>query len=134
MTKDKTDQYEQAIVLMLNFDGWDLEWCGLENTFYDAKGKTPKGSHCIIEIKCRKKYYEDKMIEKKKYDNLMSLGVVALYFVSDPKGNYLYWLNDLDMPKLEDVRCAKTTFWNQDMQDKKVYMLPERLASIINKK
>ena len=39
MTKDKTDQYEQAIVLMLNFDGWDLEWCGLENTFYDAKVK-----------------------------------------------------------------------------------------------
>ena len=135
MNQSKIEQLEKAIVLMLNFDGWDLTWCGAENTFYDARGFTPKGSACILEMKFRNKYYQDKMLEKKKYDNLMSIpDRVALYFVSDPKGNYLYWLNELDLPKMESIRRPKTTMWNYEKQDKEVYLLPERLASIINKK
>ena len=51
------------------------------------------------EVPC-KKYYEDKMIEKYKYDKLLEEDAIALYFVADPKGNYLYWLNDLPKPKL----------------------------------
>ena len=136
MGLNKIHIYEQAVVKMLNMDNWKLEWAGNSYKHYDAIGKTPKGHDCVIEMKFRNKYYKEKMLEVYKYDKLISMDseIVKLYFVSDPKGNYLYWLNDLDMPKLEDVRCAKTTFWNKDMQDKKVYMLPERLASIINKK
>ena len=55
--------------VFLNLDGWDLEHCGDGYSRYDAKGKTPKGNvDCVIEMKFRKKYYEDKMLEKEKYD------------------------------------------------------------------
>ena len=96
----KINKWEKAIVLLLNFDGWDLQWVGDENTFYDAKGKTSKGLDCVIEMKFRNKYYEDKLIEKEKYDKLMSLpkSIIKIYFVADTKGNFMYWLNKLKMP------------------------------------
>ena len=52
----------------------------------DAIGKTPKGFDCVIEMKFRNKYYEDKMLEKDKYDSLMKLDkdIIKLYFVNDP--------------------------------------------------
>ena len=73
------------------------------------------------------------MIEKYKYDKLMSLpeDVVKLYYVNDPKGSYIYWLNEIKLPKLESIRCPSTTMWSQDRKDKEVYLLPERLASLI---
>ena len=37
------EKYEKALINLLNLDGWNLEWCGNENTFYDARGYTPKG-------------------------------------------------------------------------------------------
>ena len=69
----KINKWEQAVVLLLNFDGWELEWTGEGFTHYDAKGKTPKGFDCVIEMKFRNKYYPDKMLEKYKYDALMAL-------------------------------------------------------------
>lgn len=129
------EKYEKATVKLLNLDGWDLEWCGDENTFYDAKGYTPKGFKCIIEMKFRNKYYESKLLEKAKYDNLMSLGedTVKIYFVNDPKGNYMYWLNTLEMPKIDDKDCPKTTMWDNTKVSKEVYLLKESDASIINR-
>ena len=44
----KINKWEQAVVLLLNFDGWDLEWTGEGYAHYDAKGKTPKGFDCVI--------------------------------------------------------------------------------------
>ena len=134
MTKDDTEQYEKVICLWLNgFMNFKLNWVGEENTFYDLRGLTPKGNKCVIEIKVRNKYYKDKMIEKYKYDKLMSLpeDVVKLYYVNDPKGSYIYWLNEIKLPKLESIRCPSTTMWSQDRKDKEVYLLPERLASLI---
>ena len=75
--------------------------------------KTPKGFDCVMEIKMRDKYYEDKLLEKYKYDKLMKLNVVALYFVNDPKGNFMYWLNNIEMPKPVELYCPSTTLWSK---------------------
>ena len=77
-------KWEQAIVILLNFDGWNLEWCAGGNKIYDAIGKTQKGFDCVIEMKFRKKYYD-------------------------------------------------TTFWNNKKVKKPCYLLPENIASIINR-
>ena len=74
MTKDDADKYEKAISLMMNaFLGFQLNWVGDENTFYDLRGLTPNKNKCVVEIKVRQKYYKDKMLEKYKYDKLMTL-------------------------------------------------------------
>ena len=134
MTKDDSEQYEKTICLWLNgFLNFRLDWVGDENTFYDLRGMTPNNNKCVIEIKVRQKHYKDKMIEKYKYDQLMSLpdDVVKLYYVNDPKGAYIYWLNQIKMPEVSTIRCPSTTMWSQDRKDKEVYLLPERLASLV---
>ena len=134
MTKDDSEQYEKTICLWLNgFLNFRLDWVGEENTFYDLRGMTPNNNKCVIEIKVRKKYYKDKMLEKYKYDKLMSLpdDVVKLYYVNDPKGSYIYWLNKIELPKVESIRCPSTTMWSKERKDKEVYLLPERLASVV---
>jgi hypothetical protein len=129
---NKIHKLEQAVVMILNIDGWDLEWTGEKYQNYDAKGKTPKGLDCVIEMKFRDKYYEKKLIEKDKYDSLMKLNVVALYFVNDPKGNFMYWLNNIKLPKIELLYCPDTTMWTKKRLKKKVYLLEENQASRIN--
>ena len=63
------NEWEKAVVFLLNLDGWDLEWCAGGNKIYDAIGKTPKGKDCVLEMKFRKTHYAEKMLEKEKYDN-----------------------------------------------------------------
>ena len=91
----KIKKLEQAVVQVLNFDGWDLKIPEDNFSRYDAYGTTPKGKKCVIEMKFRNKHYEDKMLEKDKYDALMSLDddIVKIYIVADTKGNFMYWLN-----------------------------------------
>ena len=122
----KINDLEKAVVFLLNLDGWDLKWCGEGFTRYDAKGKTPKGKDCVIEMKFRNKYYEDKLIEKDKYDSLIKLnGVVRLFFVNDPKGNFMYWLDTLEMPKPVKKYCPDTTMWTKKRINKDVYLLKD---------
>ena len=130
----KVNEWEKAVVVLLNLDGWDLEWCGEGFSRYDAKGKTPKGKECVIEMKFRNKYYEDKMLEKDKYDALMKLDedIIKLFFVNDPKGNFMYWLNTLEMPDTVKKYCPDTTLWTNKRLLKEVYLLQEDQASIIN--
>tara|TARA_R100000541_G_scaffold18622_1_gene28437 strand:- start:1506 stop:1922 length:417 start_codon:yes stop_codon:yes gene_type:complete len=130
----KVNQWEKALVMILNLDGWDLKWTGKGNSRWDAAGKTPKGFDCIIEMKFRNKYYEEKLIEKDKYDYLMSLdkNIIKLYFVNDPKGNFLYWLNTLELPKPIKMYCPDTTMWTKRRLKKDVYLLKENQASRIN--
>jgi hypothetical protein len=125
---------EQTVVKFLNFDGWNLEWSGEGFKPYDAKGFTSKGVPCVIEMKFRKKYYEDKMLEKAKYDKLMEMdkNIVKLYFVNDPKGNFLYWLNKIKLPKAVEMYCPDTTIWTKKRLLKPVYLLKENQASKIN--
>ena len=129
-------KFEQTVVSFLNeFEGWELEWCGGEYEHYDCKGKTRKGHECVIEMKFRKKYYKDKMLEKYKYDKLMKMDseIVKLYFVSDPKGTYLYWLNYLEMPEIQEKYCPQTSLWSKRKVKKEVYLLTEDMASIVYK-
>ena len=44
----KINEWEKAVILILNLDGWELEWTGEGYLPYDAKGKTPKGFDCVI--------------------------------------------------------------------------------------
>ena len=125
---------EQTIVNFLNFDGWDIKWTGEGFAHYDASGFTRKGIPCVIEMKFRNKYYEDKMLEKYKYDQLMKIdkNIVKLYFVNDPKGNFLFWLNNLIMPEAEPMYCPDTTLWTKKRILKPVYLLKETQATKIN--
>tara|TARA_R100001460_G_scaffold6748_3_gene17519 strand:- start:535 stop:966 length:432 start_codon:yes stop_codon:yes gene_type:complete len=126
--------WENTVVEILNYDGWQLEWCGGKFQYYDAKGLTPKNKKCVVEIKFRHKYYKTKMLEKKKYDNLMNLeqDVHKLYLVFDPKGMYIFWLNGIDLPVLEQKNCPDTTLWTKNKKEKDVYLLEESQASYIN--
>jgi len=135
MGLSKIHLYEQAVVQILNMDGWDLKWAGNGFEHYDAIGKTPKGHDCVIEMKFRNKYYKEKMLEVYKYEQLISMDseIVKLYFVSDPKGNYLYWLNYLEMPEPVEMYCPDTTIWTKKRLLKPVYLLTEEQASIINR-
>jgi hypothetical protein len=125
---------EKATVQLLNFDGWNLTWTGSNYAHCDAEGFTPKGKSCCIEMKFRKTYYETKMLEKYKYDKLMELKQeVKLYFINDPKGNYLFWLNDIDIPPAQDMWCPDTTLWTKKKTLKPCILLHENTASVINK-
>ena len=130
----KIKKLEQAIVQVLNIDGWDLKIPEDNFSRYDAYGTTPKGKKCVIEMKFRNKHYEDKMLEKDKYDALMSLDddIVKIYFVADTKGNFMYWLNTLKMPETVKKYCPDTTMWTKKRLLKDVYLLQEKDASIIN--
>jgi len=130
---NKIHKLEKAIVLLLNLDGWKLKWTGEGSESWDAEGLTPKGKECVIEMKFRNKHYNTKMIEKFKYDKLIGTGKVALYFVNDPKANYLFWLNDIEMPEPENKYCPETTMWGNKKVLKPVYLLEESKAIIINK-
>tara|TARA_R100000935_G_scaffold25899_1_gene45849 strand:+ start:3249 stop:3662 length:414 start_codon:yes stop_codon:yes gene_type:complete len=131
---EKNRAWEQAVIHLLNFDNWDLTWTGEGYEHYDAKGKTPKGFDCVIEMKFRNEYYSDKMLEKYKYDALMSLDkkIIKLYFVNDPKGNFMYYLNTLKMPKTISINCPDTTMWTKKRLNKEVYLLKENQATRIN--
>lgn len=130
----KIHKLEKAVIGILNIIGWELEWSGKNFEHYDAKGKTPKGFDCVIEMKFRNKYYEDKMLEKYKYDKLMAMdsNIVKIYFINDPKGNYMYWLNTLEMPETVEMYCPDTTMWTKKRLLKPVYLLKENQASRIN--
>jgi hypothetical protein len=126
----KIKEYEKALVLLLNLDGWELKLPDNDSSRYDAYGLTPKGKKCVIEMKFRNKYYETKMLEKDKYDALMEIDaeVIKIYFVADTKGNYLYWLNNLKMPKTVKKYCPDTTMWTKKRLLKEVYLLTENMA------
>ena len=130
----KIKEYEKALVLILNLDGWELKLPENDSSRYDAYGLTPKGKKCVIEMKFRNKYYETKMLEKDKYDALMEIDaeIIKIYFVADTKGNYIYWLNNLKMPKTVKKYCPDTTMWTKKRLLKEVYLLTENMASIIN--
>ena len=85
-------------------------------------------------MKFRTKYYEDKMLEKYKYDKLMEMDddIIKLYFVNDPKGNFLYWLNKIKLPEPVKMYCPDTTMWTKKRILKPVYLLKENQASKIN--
>ena len=131
-----TNKFEKAFIWFYNaFDDWQLKWVGDQNLPYDAIGKTPKGDEVVIEMKFRKTYYETKLLEKKRFDNLMKLpkDVIKIYFVSDPKGSYWFWLNKLQELNIFNKRFPETTHWSGSKIKKDVYLLEESQASLVNR-
>ena len=131
MIKD-IHKWEQAVIHLLNLDGWNLKHTGKGFEHYDAIGTSPKGTEVVMEMKFRKTYYKEKMLEVYKYDKLIETGKIALYFVNDPKGNYIYWLNNLTDLKEVEMYCPDTTLWTKKKLLKPCYLLDETQASIIN--
>jgi len=122
--------WEKAVIILLNHDGWNLTWTGENMNHCDAVGTTPKGYTCALEIKFRNTWYETKMLEKYKYDRLIEMDQkVKLYFVNDTKGNYMYWLDDLKLSKPQDMWCPSTTVWNSKKVKKPCYLLSEDQAA-----
>ena len=128
-------KWEQGIIHIMNLDGWELEWCGGSTEHYDAKGKTPKGFNCVVEFKLRNAYYSTKILEQFKYKHLMSIpDSLKFYYVFDCKGNYLYFLDQLKLPEIEQIKSnVNEKFGAEYKMNKPVYMLSESQASIINK-
>ena len=127
-------KWERGIIYLLNLDGWDLEWTGENTEHFDAKGKTPKGFDCVIEFKLRNAYYPTKVLEKYKYDKLMENDCLKFYYVFDSRGNYLYYLDSLELPEPNIINCKATQKFERDeFVNKIVYFLSESQASIINK-
>lgn len=134
MKIETVNKFEKALVASLNLDGWKLKHTGEGMLPYDAEGITPKGYKCVIEMKFRDKYYDTKILEVAKYKTLMYLDseIQKFYFVNDPKGNYMFWLNDLKLDDPDELYCPKTTIWNNGKQKKSVYLLKEEQAIITN--
>jgi len=127
-------KWEKAVVAILNITGWDLVWSKNQFEHYDARGLTPKGFECVIEMKFRNDYYEKKLLEKYKYDKLMEMeeDIVKLYFVNDPKANYLFWLNKLELNETTNLWCPESTLWRSKKVRKTCYLINERDAIITN--
>ena len=125
------EDWERAVIMLLNADGWELTHRG-DRYDYDAEGKSPKGVEVVMSMNFRKAYYLQKMLEKDRYDKLLATGKVALYFVNDPKGNYLFWLNELKELQQKDFYCPDSSLWTKKKVLKPCYLIDEKDASIIN--
>jgi len=131
----KIHTLEKIIVHKLNQQGWDLKWTGGKYEHYDAKGFTKKKKKCVIEIKFRKDYYIEKLLEKYKYEKLIELNddIIKIYLVCDPKATYYFWLDKINVSEVKNINCPQTTLWNTKTISKEVYLLDEKLATYINK-
>lgn len=77
-----------------------------------------------IELKCRKKHYDDLLIEKKKYDALVQraqrFGTSPVYINSTPNGVWAFRLLDMNEPVWEERGMPKTSHFSQRHFIKKV--------------
>lgn len=125
--------YEKKVVEKLNNKGWQLTHTGDSYLPYDAIGKTSNGFDCIIEMKFRDSYYEQKMLETYKYEKMMSYDGIKIYLVIDPKGIYFFILERLTDLVTSEIECPTTTYWDSSKKTKSVYLLSEKQADIIIK-
>jgi hypothetical protein len=99
---------ERAVVQVMNLDGWQLE----SVTDNKAKGLTPRGKTCSLILRVEKQE-KTPYITKKDYEQLMSAsGEVKVYFYSDTKVNYLYWVNDIIVGE-ESALISDTTLFGK---------------------
>jgi len=77
-----------------------------------------------IELKCRKKHYDDLIIEKTKFDSLVNIsnvtGDVPVYINSTPKGIFLFYLKNIDIEWFEKSLPTTTDFDNKNKIQKKI--------------
>ena len=87
-----------------------------------------------IELKCRRKHYDDLILEKKKYDALIKraqeYGTRAFYINSTPEGIYSFNLSALqDLEWEMKYLPRKTDFPDRRNIEKEITMLPIELAT-----
>lgn len=78
-----------------------------------------------IELKCRRTHYDDLLIEKMKFDALMTradkFNTKPIYINSTPEGVWSFHISMLPQPTWEDRRMPKTTdFSNNNMIIKQI--------------
>lgn len=91
----------------------DLETCQDNFSFYDCYSV---GYNADIELKCRHKHYDELLIEKAKYDNLLSRALefrtIPLYINSTPFGVYVFNLSKVPAPTWEEREMPSTTYFS----------------------
>jgi Holliday junction resolvase len=89
-----------------------------------------------IELKCRRAHYDDLLIEKMKYDNLLNrskrFGTIPVYINSTPVGIYVFKLNEVDISWETKKMPATTDFTRKEKVDKVVGFLNLTKAKKLN--
>lgn len=127
---------EQSTINFLNrFKRIDLKLVSNTYSCYDAYD-----SNYIVEIKNRRKYYSDKLIEAMKmyrnYQEAQIQGKTLLYVVTDDKGMWVFNISKNISSIVKTIpkafKCPRTTDFNNDTKIYKYsYVLPESMAKHI---
>ena len=124
---------EKETVDRLNKEGTDLTLVKDKFSAYDAEDE-----NYIVEIKNRRDYYSEKLIEAFKLFKNFQLSQILnksfLYVVTDSKGLYIYNVSkDIDKilsKPIRPIKCPKTTdFKNKEKIIKYSYTLSEDIAT-----
>jgi hypothetical protein len=128
MTIEFINGLENDLVFLLNMSGWDLKCVADQYSRFDAIGFDLNGKKCIIELKFRKDFYKDKILELKKYDAMMAEDAQKRYYgVIDPEGCWVYDFDDIDLNNGGYLKCpANTIRENAPKEMKPVYYLKRR--------
>ena len=129
---------EQSTVNLINLvSGTELVLCKDKFSSYDAED-----SRYIVEIKNRRAYYKEKLIEASKlYVNFQKAQIAGkkfLYVVTDEEGIWVYNITNamkvvVNLP-IRAIDCPMTTdFSRNDKITKYSYVLPEDMATKLNK-
>lgn len=129
---------EESTIELINLvSGTKLVLSENEFSSYDAEDDT-----YIVEIKNRRKYYKEKLIEASKlYVNFQKSQILKkkfLYVVTDEKGVWVYNITNamkvvVNLP-IRAIDCPMTTdFSKNDKITKYSYVLPEDMAIKLNK-
>jgi hypothetical protein len=99
--------------------------CDLEKTSqYSYRDAYSRRYNLTLELKCRRTHYQDILIEKHKWDNLIRYKNIR-YVNSTPKGVFSFDLKELPEPDWKDHKMPKQTdFENRNFVFKKVGYLP----------
>jgi hypothetical protein len=94
-----------------------------DNSNYDA---ISFAHNTIVELKCRRRHYQQFMIEKVRYDRLMKIALIeqmgCLYIVSSPSGVWSFDLMAMVEPEWSKKILPKKSTWStgNKMMEKEV--------------
>ena len=126
---EKIHLLEQQLVFLLNLDGWQLEWSGVDYSHYDAEGLDLNGKNCIIEFKFRREAYIDKMLELHKYQALLDVDIAKKYYaVIEFKGCWVFDLDSIEYTSQTINSPRQSIFEETNKIEKEVMMLEKSSA------
>jgi hypothetical protein len=128
---------ESSTIQFLNSKGLNLVMPSSQFSYYDASD-----DRYLVEIKNRKKYYSDKLIESMKlysnYQQSVIQGKQFLYVVTDERGVWVFniskHIDSIVKTTPKTLLLPKTTeFCDTDKIPKYCYTLPESIAKHFDK-